>query len=239
MSRKDGVLRPVDLARTAGVSTQQIRNYEAAGILPPVSRTVSGYRKFTVGHRDAVLTYRALAKGYGPYTAQAVMLAVHADDLPLALTFINEGHASLHEQRLSLHAASEALEAIAEQEPDEAAVPRSGLRIGELAARLGVRTSALRVWESAGLLTPQRDPVTEYRRFSATDVRDARLIDTLRQSRYPLPRIQAVLDDLRDTGSRDALRAAIAQRRTELTQRARAMLEGDGRLHSYTSDRPD
>ncbi|HEV7627765.1 MAG TPA: MerR family transcriptional regulator [Streptomyces sp.] len=236
MSREDARLRPVDLARAAGVSAQQIRNYEASGVLPPATRTASGHRKFTERHSRAVLTYRALAKGHGPYRAQAIMLAVHAGDLPRALTLVDEGHASLHEQRLSLRAASLALEEIAEQEPDEGAAPRSGLSIGELAARLGVRTSALRVWESAGLVFPRRDPATGYRRFSATDIRDARLISTLRQSRYPLPRIRAVLDDLRRTGSREALRAAIAYRQTELTQRSTAMLEGAAHLHGYTTE---
>lgn len=224
-------LRPVDLAREAGVSTQQIRNYEAAGVLPPVTRTPSGYRTFTGAHRRALLAYRALAGGFGPAAAQAVMLAVHAGDVPLALRLIDEGHASLHEQRLSLEVTGTALEEITDEEPDEAAVPRSGLSIGELAARLRVRTSALRVWESAGLLGPRRDPVTNYRRYGAAEVRDARLIDMLRRSRYPLPRIRTVLDDLRATGSRDALRSAIAQRQTELTQRARAMLDGAARLN--------
>ncbi|WP_037667436.1 MerR family DNA-binding transcriptional regulator, partial [Streptomyces afghaniensis] len=46
-------LRPVDLARLAGVSTQQIRNYEDAGVLPPAARTESGYRVFTDIHRSA------------------------------------------------------------------------------------------------------------------------------------------------------------------------------------------
>ena len=234
--RAPRALRPVDLSRASGVSTQQIRNYEAAGVLPPVPRTASGYREFSEAHLQAVLTYRALMKGYGPDTAQAIMLAVHDDDLPLALTRIDEGHTLLHEQRLSLKEASRALESIAQQEPDETAVPRSGLRIGELAARLGVRTSALRVWESAGLLTPQREPGTAYRRFGAADVRDARLIDTLRRSRYPLPRVRTVLDGLRGSGSTDALRAAVAQRQTELTQRASAMLEGASRLHCYVSE---
>jgi DNA-binding transcriptional MerR regulator len=32
----------VDLARLAGVSAQQIRNYADAGILPPVPRTAVG-----------------------------------------------------------------------------------------------------------------------------------------------------------------------------------------------------
>lgn len=145
MGSTEAGLRPVDLARMAGVSTQLIRNYADAGILPPAPRTPSGYRTFGSRHRRALLTYGVLTRGYGPGTAQAIMQAVHAKDLGRALALVDAGHAALHEQRLSLKAASEALEALAGQAPDDSAVPRSGLRIGEVAALLGVRTSALRV----------------------------------------------------------------------------------------------
>lgn len=236
MSREEAGLRPIDLARVAGISTQQIRNYLDAGILPPARRTPAGYRRLDAGHRRALLTYRALAKGYGSDTARAIMQAVHAGDLPRALTLVDASHAALHEQRLSLQATGEALAAVAEQTPDISASPRSGMRIGEAAAYLGLRPSALRVWESAGLLTPKRDPGTKYRRFGSTDVRDARMIDMLRQGRYPLPQIRPILDGLRQTGSSDALRAAIAQRQAELTRRATAMLEGSSRLHHYIAD---
>lgn len=236
MSRADAGLRPIDLARVAGVSTQQIRNYEDAGILPPAARTPAGYRRFDDRHRRALLTYRALARGYGPGTAQAIMRAVYGGDVAGALALVNAGHAELHEQRISLEAASEALETIARQPPDPTTVPRSGLRIGEVTARLGVRASALRVWESAGLLTPRRDPGTGYRSFGPADVRDARLIAILRQSRHPLPRIRPILDDLRQTGGSDALRAALADRRVGLTRQARAMLEGSSHLHHYLAD---
>lgn len=40
-------LRPVDLARGHGLSTQAIRNYEEAGILPAAGRTPHGYRTYT------------------------------------------------------------------------------------------------------------------------------------------------------------------------------------------------
>jgi len=235
MSRARTGLRPIDLARLAGVSTQQIRNYLDDGILPPAPRTPAGYRRFDARHSRALLTYRVLAKGYGWDAARAIMQAVHSDDVPLALTLVDAGHAALHQRRLSLRAAGEALEAVAVQTPDASAVPRSGVRIGEVAAYLGVRTSALRVWEAAGLLTPKRDPGTRYRRFSPADVRDARMINMLRQGRYPLPQIQLILDDLRRTGSSDALRAAIAQRQAGLTRQATAMLEGSSRLHHYLS----
>ncbi|GAA1915006.1 MerR family transcriptional regulator [Streptomyces durmitorensis] len=241
MSRAETALRPVDLARAAGISTQQIRNYADAGILPPTRRTPAGYRRFGTRHRDALLTYRALVPGYGLDTAQAIMRAVHAGDVPLALALVDAGHAALHEQRLSLRAAGEALEAVAKEPPDNAPQTSSPprLRIGEVAARLGVRTSALRVWESAGLLAPQREPVTHYRWFSPADVRDARIVSILRQGHYPLPQIQAVLDGLRETGSPDALRAAIAQRLAGVAARATAMLAASGRLHQYVTDTPD
>ncbi|MFI2617075.1 MerR family transcriptional regulator [Streptomyces sp. NPDC018584] len=226
-------LRPVDLARAAGVSTQQIRNYADAGILPPAPRSPAGYRRFDDSHRQALLTYRALVRGHGPGTARAVMRAVHEGDVPQALALIDAGHAALHEQRRSLRATGRALEAVAEEGPGAPALPRSRLRIGEVAAHLGVRASALRVWESAGLLTPSRDPGTHYRSYLPADVRDARVVHLLRQSHYLFAQIRPVLDDLRRSGGVAALRAALAQRETVLNARTRAMLEGAGRLHHY------
>ncbi|MEV5711700.1 MerR family DNA-binding transcriptional regulator, partial [Actinoallomurus sp. NPDC052274] len=116
-------LRSIDLARLAGVSTQQIRNYEEAGILPPATRTAAGYRRFEDRHRHALLTYRALMSGYGLRAAQAIMRAVHAEDLPRALTLVDAEHAALHQHRSSLDTASEALEALARQAPDVAPGP--------------------------------------------------------------------------------------------------------------------
>ncbi|XVQ89969.1 MerR family transcriptional regulator [Microbispora siamensis] len=228
-------LRPVDLAREAGVSTQQIRNYADAGILPPAERTAAGYRRFDTRHREALLAYRALAKGYGWEAARSIMLAVHDGDLAGALALVDACHAALHQQRLALRATGEALEAVAGQDPGGPAAPQSALRIGEVAALLGVRASALRVWEAAGLLTPLREPGTGYRWYGPAEVRDARMILMLRQGRYPLARIGDVLDGLRRTGSTEALRAALAERGAALASTAVAMLEGSARLHDYVA----
>ncbi|AOS64661.1 MerR family transcriptional regulator [Actinoalloteichus hymeniacidonis] len=233
MSTRSGRLRPIDLARAAGLSTQQVRNYAEAGILPPNDWTESGYRVFEERHRRALLTYRALLRGHHLAEAQAIMLAIHAGDVPGALTLIDAGHAALHQQRAALVATGRALETTAERGPDAAELPKGDLRIGEVAAFLGVRTSALRVWEAAGLLIPQRAPGTGYRSYTPIDVRDARMIAMLRQSHYPLLQIKPVLDDLRHAGSSEALRAAIANRHEVLTARGRAMLAAAALLHEY------
>jgi DNA-binding transcriptional MerR regulator len=245
-------LRPVDLARAAGISAQQVRNYADAGILPPAERSPAGYRRFDERHRLALLTYRALAAGHGRPAAQRVMLLVHAGDVPAALALLDAGHAELHAGRESLRATGTALAAVAEQSWSPAraeptgradrvghaglagrAGSQRGLRIGELARVLGVRTSALRVWEDAGLLAPDREAGTGYRVYGPAEVRDARMIHMLRQSYYPLPQIAPILEGLRRTGSSEELRAAIARRQDALHARSAAMLAAATRLHAY------
>ncbi|MET8394214.1 MerR family transcriptional regulator [Streptomyces anthocyanicus] len=236
MSNRERRLRTVDLARAVGLSTQQVRNYEDAGVLPPAGRTDAGYRVFGERHRDALLTYRALQPGYGAVTATRVMRAVHAGDVAGALALVDAAHAALHEERVALRAAGEALEALSGR--DAAPPPRSGdgphgLRIGEVAALVGVRTSALRVWEAAGLLVPGRQHGTGYRVYGPADVRDARVVRTLRRSHHLFEQIRPVLEDLRRAGSGAALRAAVEARGRALTVRTRSMLAGAAALHAY------
>ncbi len=224
-------LRPVDLARRAGVSTQLVRNYEAAGILPQAPRSDTGYRQYGPEHLSALLTYRALAPGFGAEIATEIMRAVLSGDEALAYRLVDAAHAALHEQRLATDAASEALGAMAAEYVDESPVNGPSLLVGELAHRLGVRTSALRVWEAAGLLAPTRERGTKYRRYGPEQVRDARVIHMLRQGRYYFEQIRPVIDGLRRTGSTEALRDAIAERRAAHDRQTKAMLHGAALLH--------
>ncbi|HEY3871362.1 MAG TPA: MerR family transcriptional regulator [Actinocrinis sp.] len=229
--------RPVDLARLAGVSTQHIRNLEALGVLPPVARTPSGYRRYGPEHLSALTAYQALAAGHGAAVARAIMAEVNRGALPAALAIIDTVHANLSSQRQLLEETGRALDALAAQDFEgmPTPMPTPGLRIGELARHLGVRSSALRVWESAGLLAPAREKGTGYRRYSASEIRDARIIHLLRQSNYLFARIRPVLEGLRSTGSASALHTAIEERRAALDARALAMLAGAARLHQHLS----
>ncbi|WP_194924248.1 MerR family transcriptional regulator [Catenulispora pinisilvae] len=224
-------MRPVDLARAAGVSTQQVRNLEAAGALPAAERSVSGYRRYNERHLAALLAYTALAPGVGAPDARAIVAAVGELRVSDATQLLDAAHAALHHGRASLVEIERTLAAAVAQEP--AADAPDGLRVSALARLLGVRTSALRVWEAAGLLAPAREPVTGYRVYSARDVRDARIVHTLRQSHYLFDRIQPIIDGLRRTGGSEALQEALADRRFSLNQRSAALLEGASRLWSY------
>lgn len=74
---------------------------------------------------------------------------------------------------------------------------------------------------------------TGYRVYGPADVRDARVVRTLRRSHHLFEQIRPVLEDLRRAGSSAALRAAVEARGQALTARTRAMLAGAGALHAY------
>lgn len=154
-SQGSGRLRPVDLARGHGLSTQAIRNYEAAGILPAAERTPHGYRTYTPLHAQALRAFLALVLGHGHQTATLIMQAISRGETKEALRLIDESHAQLLEDRRTLQAVEAALR-------DLSPVPqeRGGTFVGPLARRLGIRPATLRKWERAGLIHPRRDPQT-------------------------------------------------------------------------------
>ncbi|MER7749364.1 TioE family transcriptional regulator [Streptomyces bacillaris] len=102
-------LRPVDLARPHGLSTQAVRNYEEAGILPAAARTESGYRTYSPLHAQALGTFLALLPGHGHPTATGIMRAVNRGAADEAFRLIDESHAQLLEDRRTLSAVENAL----------------------------------------------------------------------------------------------------------------------------------
>ncbi|MEU8004344.1 TioE family transcriptional regulator [Catellatospora sp. NPDC049111] len=230
-------LRPVDLARGQGLSTQAIRNYEEAGILPPADRTPSGYRVYTGLHVHALRAFAALAPAHGHQTATAIMRAVNEGAVEDALAVIDDSHLQLRTDRRTLTAVEQALRDLADAEP---AVTRSaGTFVGPLARQLGVKPATLRKWERAGVVRPPRDPATGYRVYTPADVRDARLAHQLRRGGYLLEHIATLLDQVRAAGGVEPLEAMLEDWRDRLAWRGRAMLSGAAALDAYLQERAE
>ncbi|MFE1869573.1 TioE family transcriptional regulator [Streptomyces sp. NPDC059496] len=231
-------LRPVDLARGHGLSTQAIRNYEEAGILPAADRTAQGYRTYTPLHARALAAFLALVPGHGHRTAASIMRAVNEGAVEEAFRLIDGTHAELLADRRTLEAVENALRALA---PTGAAFEpgaTSGATfIGPRARELGLRPATLRAWERAGLVRPRRDPLTGYRVYGEADVRDARLAHQLRRGGHLLEQIAPLLAQVRTAGGLAPLESALTAWRARLSARGRALLAGAAELDAYLQAR--
>ncbi|GAA3837784.1 TioE family transcriptional regulator [Streptomyces coacervatus] len=226
-------LRPVDLARGHGLSTQAIRNYEEAGILPAAVRTPHGYRTYTSLHAGALRAFLALVPGHGHRTATSIMRAVNQGAVDEAFRLIDESHAQLLDDRRTLQAVESALSDLDPTPPSEP----GHTFIGPLAQKLGLRPATLRKWERAGLVRPRRDPLTGYRVYDESDVRDARLAHQLRRGGYLLEQIAPLIAQVRAAGGLEPLEAALGDWHSRLSARGRAMLTGAAELEAYLRKR--
>ncbi|MFF4011253.1 TioE family transcriptional regulator [Streptomyces sp. NPDC001717] len=233
-------LRPIDLARRHGLSTQAVRNYEDAGILPAADRTPSGYRTYTPLHARALDAFLALMPGHGHATATSVMRAVNQGETDEALRLIDESHARLLDDRRTLQAVERALRDLPPATgpgPGTAVGGPRGRFVGTLAAELGIRPATLRKWERAGLVKPRRDPLTGYRVYDEADVRDARLAHQLRRGGHLLEQIAPLIAQVRSAGGLEPLEAVLGGWHERLSARGRAMLTGAAELEAYLRER--
>ncbi len=133
------------------------------------------------------------------------MNAAHAGDHAAALAIADERHADLHTQRGHV---THALAALASAQRDVGTVlglriPRGQtITIGQAATALGINTSAIRYWESRGVIRPGRSP-NGRRRYDHRQLQQLQLIKLLRDINYRFDTILTVVDNLTDpTGTR-------------------------------------
>lgn len=228
-------LRPIDLGRAVGLSAQTIRKYERWGFMPPAVRSLTGYRQYTRRHLHAVQATRIMMNGFGWMQTQCIMRLVHQDDdLPACYTRITELHAGLNAQRRELVEMLDILRTLAKSEvpPTTAGPVRDGLRIGEAAALVGVRVSALRFWEEQGLLHPTRDRESGYRIYDEQQLRMLRVVALLRRANYDFPAISRVLADLA-SGRTDQAIAAAERRLGQLAVKSRLAIQATAAFWDY------
>lgn len=226
-------LRPSDLAREHGLSTQAVRNYEREGFLPPAERTRSGYRVYTEAHAAALRAFLALVRAYGHAAAGRIMNALNEGDREGALAMIDRGHLQLLRDRDTLDAVRGAIGHLTAEPEPERFTGSAPLTVGELARRLDVTAATIRNWEDTGILAPEREPGTGYRIFRSADVRDAELAHLLRRGDYPLEHIAAVVRQIRTAGGTEELALALGDWQRRLTAQGLAMLDAAAQLSRY------
>jgi DNA-binding transcriptional MerR regulator len=230
------LLRTSELARAAGISVQQVRNYEAWGILPPAARSATGYRQYTPRHVHALHTARVLMSGYGWEPARQLMAALHQGDEAAVFAAIDAHHAALDAKR---HRTEQTLRALRDVAAGRAghAEPHDDVPIGAAASQLGVRPSALRYWEGLGLVTPRRAKTSGYRRYNVEQLRQLEVLVLMRHNGYGAPLIASVLAELAAGRAEQAI-AAAEQRLRELHEASRRCAQATAALWQYSQGGP-
>jgi DNA-binding transcriptional MerR regulator len=229
-------LRTHDLALAGGISVQQVRNYEANGLIPQAQRSPSGYRLYTQQHLSALKTVQSMVRGYGWPRTSAIMQALHRGDLSAALATIDERHAELASKRNQVEQTLFALRTLAAQSDTLQSSPHSQrIRVGEAAKQVGVRVSALHFWEQQGLLHPVREQYSRYRLYDEQQMRRLRVVALLRDAGYPFNVIQSVLNDLA-AGRLETAIVAVEKRRGELTKISWTCIEALTFFRHYVSE---
>src|SRR6266849_4092654 len=127
-------LRTHDLALAGHISVQQVRNYEANGLIPQAQRSPSGYRLYMQQHLAALKAVQSMVRGYGWPRTSAIMQALHRGDLSAALATFDERHAELANERVQVERTLSALRTLAAGCASE---PRTShpqrVRVGEAA----------------------------------------------------------------------------------------------------------
>jgi DNA-binding transcriptional MerR regulator len=228
-------LRSCDLARAAGISTQQIRNYEAWGFIPRVERGPQGYRQYTQQHLKALLVVRTAIRAIGWQSAFTIMQALHSDESSRAMALINARHADIHQRRLETEAMlkifrSTANALTAESEEYHRRSRHSYVR--EAARAAGVRVSAVRFWEERGLLQPIRDKENHYRLYDAEQIRRLQIVALLRKTGYDFATIESVINQIATGTPEQAIHAA-EQRLQEIAEESRRCVEITALLWEY------
>ncbi|MFF0828163.1 MerR family DNA-binding transcriptional regulator [Brevibacillus sp. NPDC003359] len=178
-------MRPIDIARELKLSTSALRNYEAQGLVPPVERSASGYRKYTAEHVAYFRCMQGMSPGFGMEVTAQVMRLIQDRQLQAALWRINEVQANLQRDKQIAEGNLAMLED-GQVEKDEEARNSEWMKIGEVAAMTSLPSSTIRHWEKVGLITTSRDEKNGYRLFNCSQIHKIMLLRTLRPAVYSL-----------------------------------------------------
>jgi len=229
------------VAAASGYSVQQVRDLEALGVIPAAARSHNGYRQFDAAHVRSLRAYRDLAHAVGPVEARRAMREIRLQPPGQGAALICGLHTGLNDEREQALAARSALKAIpAEAATDAEPAGGDSMTITELSQALGVKASALRFWEKAGLVAPERVSTRSgtARRYTLTAIREARIAAALRAGGYRIPDVQRAITAVRDLDDVSHTLAALDTRLAAITHRTLALLRAGAHLSGIIEAAP-
>lgn len=199
-------LYTTEIAKAVGVHPNTVRLYEEWRFLPPIPRSVSGYRLFTEAHLDQMRLAHTILQwpypGGKKIVADLVRQAANGDlggALEKAYIYLARVKAEIAQAEtaadlLERWAAGQAIDSTA-----------TTLSMQDTAALLDVTPDALRNWERNGLVKVPRHSTNNYRQYGSHEIARLRVIRMLRHAGYSMMAILRMLLEF-DQGQTQKLR---------------------------------
>ena len=197
-----------DVAKIIGIHSNTVRLYEEWGLLPPIERKANGYRIFTDFHieqlRLARLAFQIEVLQNGLRKKIILMVKTAATkDFDTALSLTAEYKVQLRQERGN---AEEAINITNQLLCGVTEDNTKFLRRKEVSDYLDISMDTLRNWEMNGLLAVKRKQ-NGYRVYTDEDMKQLKIIRSLRCAGYSLEAILRMLQQLSKNPSTDIRKA--------------------------------
>lgn len=137
-------IRPIDIARKLGISTTTLRKYEAWELVPPVSRTASGYRVYTEEHVAYFACIRAMLPGFTLKQIAAILKEVMAQQTDTARWMATKAQADLYREK---KIAEQIVKTLLHKSEFVENTGSRLLTIHEVSQETGVPATTIRYWD--------------------------------------------------------------------------------------------
>lgn len=197
-----------EIAAIIGIHPNTVRLYEKWQLIPKPERQPNGYRVFTDFHIEqfkiARLAFQmeVLQNGLRNKMVQVVKASA-ASNFDLALVLAQEYLIQVKKEQFN---AEEATEGVREMLSGEDKKNTYALRRKEVAEALNISMDTLRNWEMNGLLKVKRKQ-NGYRVYTDKEIRDLKIIRSLRCANYSLEAILHMLQQVSENPSIDIKQA--------------------------------
>lgn len=185
--------KPKEIAKALNISTSALRHYESWGIVPKPERETNGYRKYTEVHFAYFRCIRAMFPTFDMNFVSKVLLLVQKEEMSQALWLVNEAQAKLYQEKKLAEQTFELLHSPKLFTKINQRKINDEMSIGTVAKLSNVTPSALRYWESEGLIEPIRHPENGYRLYTRTHLRQIMIIRVMRNTVYSLESMKEIV----------------------------------------------
>ncbi len=186
-----------EVARKIGIHPNTVRLYEALGLIPKPERAANGYRIFTDFHIAQChlirVAFQVEVLQHGLRKKITEMLKASANrDFKTAILRIDEYIGQIKQEIFN---AEEAANLTKQLLTGKETCSMQSLKRKEVSKALDISMDTLRNWEMNGLLTVKRRE-NGYRIYMEEDIRQLKIIRTLRSANYSLESILRLLQQV-------------------------------------------